>query len=133
NAAEVLTPTAYTSTIEARLQDMGDNGITPGPIVLATPTVMNQALVSSNIMFTNIVDILSSNRWYFAVRGFENSGIDRYDNWYVTTQPGPVAMVQGLTNQTMLQGRTATLNALVDGDGPYTYRWFQNGALIAGA
>jgi len=38
-----------------------------------------------------------------------------------------------LSNQTVLQGRSASFQALVDGDGPYTYQWFRNGVAIPGA
>src|SRR5205823_4919916 len=83
---------ANQSTVEASVQDMGVDGVTAGGIMLASP-----------IMATNIVDLVTSNRWYFGVRNIENGGIDYLDNIFVTTQPGPLALVTNLDNPTVAQ------------------------------
>jgi hypothetical protein len=109
-------------TIESTLQDMGISGTAAGAIVLSMPP---QA-------FT-IPDLVTSNRWYFGVRTSEQGGVDYLDNIYVTTQPGPLAVVVPVADAAVSQGKTAEFRALVDGDGPYTYQWFKNGTAIAGA
>jgi len=109
-------------TMDATLQDMGTDGITPGTNVL----VMIQQTQTN-------IDIVGATKLFFGIRTLENGGIDYIDNVYVTTTNGPVFFVQAPTNQTVLQGRTATFRALVDGDGPYTYQWYKNGVAIPGA
>ncbi|MEY2409829.1 MAG: hypothetical protein QOF48_2499, partial [Verrucomicrobiota bacterium] len=109
-------------TVEATVQDMGLTGLTAGPVVLAMPPLLQ----------TNF-DMVNQKNLYFAIRSFENGGNDYFDNVYVTTRTGPAAFVTGPASQTVLQGRTANFQALVDGDGPYTYQWNRNGVPIAGA
>ncbi len=108
-------------TIDASVVDMGDNGITPGATVLGL----------TGFAQTNI-DMIT-NKLYFILRNFENAGVDYMDNIYITTASGNVAFVQPLANQTVAQGQNASFQALVDGDGPYTYQWYKNGVAIPGA
>jgi uncharacterized repeat protein (TIGR01451 family) len=113
---------ANTYTVEASLQDMGANGQTPGAVVLAYPP-QNQANA----------DLVNARNLFFCIRGFENGGIDFWDNVYINTTNGPVFIVQPPQSQTVAQGRQVALRALVDGDGPYTYQWNKNGTPIPGA
>lgn len=113
---------ANTYSVEASLQEMGLNGTTPGSIVLAyAPT--NQA----------VADLVNARNLYLCVRGFENGGIDYWDNIHVQTTNGPAYFVGPPASQTAMQGRPAMFKAWVDGDGPYTYQWSKNGVPIPGA
>ncbi len=113
--------TANSFTVDASIQDWGTNGLVPGAVALAYSGTQ-----------TNL-DIVNHPRLLLSIRGFENRGLNYWDDIYVTTASGPIAFVQGIGNATVTQGKTATFRALVDGDGPYTYQWFKNGTAIPGA
>jgi hypothetical protein len=113
---------AGTYKVSYQLEDMGVNG-------LATPTIV--ASVAS-ISITN-ADVTAARNLYFVLRGQENTGLDYWDNVHVYSTPGNVAFVQELGDRTVLQGRTASYRAMVDGAGPYTYQWSKNGVPIPGA
>ncbi len=97
--------------IVAVLQDMGPLGTTPGAVVLTMSST------------TNTADIVQFKNVFLALRSFEDGGVDVRDNTYVWTTPGNIAFVQQPKNLTLTQGARGTFNAMVDGDGPYTYQW----------
>jgi len=110
-----------TLTIAATLRDMGANGTTAGAILQSYPpnVVSNSSLIAQKNMM-------------LAVRGSDNTGVENRDNIYAYATAGPVFFVQQPASQTVIHGRRATFRALVDGEGPYTYRWYRNGSLIGG-
>ena len=93
------------------LQDMGPLGTTPGATVLTMSST------------TNTADMVQMKNVYLALRSFEDGGVDIRDNTYVWTTPGNLAFVQQPKNLTLAQGGRGTFNAMVDGDGPYSYQW----------
>jgi hypothetical protein len=115
---------ANSYTVEASLQSMGPDGITPGPIVLAYAplTVVN-------------ADVVNQTNLFFAIRqsAGDQGGIDYLDNIFVTTATGPIAFVTQPSDVSVQEGRFTSFKAMVDGDGPYTYQWFKNGVAIPGA
>jgi hypothetical protein len=115
--------TANTLTIESSLQDMGLDGLTPGAIVLSYPPVS----------ITNPT-MVNQDKVYLAIRcANQNSGMDLWDNIYAHSATGDVAFVAQPSSPPVLQGRTATFHAQVNGDGPYSYQWNKNGTPITGA
>ena len=113
---------ANTYSVVGVLQDMGVDGATPGAIV--------SSMGPSNVVNA---DLVAAKNLYLAWRSFENCGADYFDNVVAYTTNGPIFFVQPPVSQTVLQGRTATFQALVDGAGPYAYQWYKNGSPIAGA
>ncbi|MBI5383836.1 MAG: HYR domain-containing protein [Verrucomicrobia bacterium] len=97
--------------IIASLQDMGPLGTTPG------------AVVASFMTTTNNCDIANFRNVYFALRSFEDGGVEARDNTYVWTTPGNLFFVEQPRSQTVLQGRRTQFKAMVDGEGPYSYQW----------
>jgi len=98
-------------TITASLQDMGAFGTTPG------------ATVASFTTTTNHGDIVNFKNVFFALRSFEDGGVDARDNTCVWTTPGDIFFVQEPMAQTVAQGDRAEFRAYVDGAGPYKYTW----------
>ena len=113
---------AGTYKLSYMLENMGADG-------LGAPLTVGSV---GPISITN-ADVTAAKNLYFVLRGQENCGLDYWDNVYVYSTPGNVAFVQELGNQNVLQGRTASFRALVDGAGPYTYVWSKNGVPIPGA
>jgi hypothetical protein len=121
NLTNVKVTAANSLDYGAVLQDMGANGTTPGAIVSAIGSrVVNADMVNENSVFADI-------------RFRETAGNDFMDNLSINTLDGPVVFLAHPENQTVLQGRPATLNAYIDGTPPYTYQWLKNGADIPGA
>ncbi|HEY0548246.1 MAG TPA: hypothetical protein VGF13_01515, partial [Verrucomicrobiae bacterium] len=112
-------------TVEAWMRDLGPFGTNYfGNIVLGYPP----------FTITN-ADVVNQTNLFFCIRNAngDQNGIDYMDNIFVTTATGPIAFVSPLSNVSVGEGATTTFKAMVDGDGPYTYQWYKNGAAIPGA
>lgn len=121
--ANIKDTTANSYTISISVQDMGADGLTPGDVVIATPAPVTVAQA----------DMVNASKLYFALRGFETTGVDLIDNISIETGSGALA-VQPLAATTVLpHGSRTTLYARVTGDGPYSYQWNRNGQPISGA
>jgi autotransporter-associated beta strand protein len=121
NLTNVKVTAANSFDYGAVLQDMGATGTTPGAIVSAIgQRVVNADMVNDNSVFADI-------------RYRETAGNDFIDNLSINTLDGPVVFLAHPENQTVLQGRPATINAYIDGTPPYTYQWIKDGADIPGA
>jgi autotransporter-associated beta strand protein len=115
--------TPDTFTVEAVLQDMGANGQTPGAIAQSYPP---------NVV--NNPDLVNQRNMFLALRcNGTATGADMWDNIHAYTSDGFLSFVAMPADQTVLQGRQATFQAQVDGQGPYTYQWSRNGVPIVGA
>lgn len=113
---------ANSYSVVGLLQDMGADGQTAGAVV----STLGPANVAN-------ADIVNARGMWLAWRSFEGTGADYIDNVAAYTSDGPVYSVRAPLSQTVLQGRQATFNVLVDGKGPYTYQWFKNGIAIPNA
>lgn len=114
--------TANSFTMEGTLQDMGADGMTAGAVVFTrTPVTLANA------------DLVNAKNVYLTIRGFENGGLENWDNIHAYATPGPIAWIAQPASTTVKQGQRAVLSALVDGQGPYAYQWYKNNELISGA
>jgi uncharacterized repeat protein (TIGR01451 family) len=114
---------ANTFAVSASLQDMGNNGATPGNVLMSySPT---------NIVNTSIVQ---QRNLHLVIRtARSDTGADHWDNIHASANSGPVYFVGQPLSQTVAQGGQATFHALVDGEGPYSYQWNKNNSPITGA
>ncbi len=111
-------------TMNATLQDMGPLGNSNGAIVLG---------LGGPLLMTNI-DIVNQTNLFFCLRNAgQQAGLDLWDNIFISTATGPIAFVAPVANASVLEGRSTTFQAMVDGDGPYTYQWYKNGTAIQDA
>lgn len=121
NLTNVKATAANSFDYGAILQDMGANGTTAGANVFAIGSrVVNADMVNDNSVFADI-------------RSRENAGNDFIDNFSINTLDGPVVVMSHPEDQTILQGRAATINAYIDGTPPFLYQWVKDGADIPGA
>ncbi|HWD93449.1 MAG TPA: GH92 family glycosyl hydrolase [Verrucomicrobiae bacterium] len=68
-----------------------------------------------------------------ALRGFQNAGIDAWDNFLVYTPASKPVITLPLANTNVMIGNPATFETLADGPGVFSYAWFTNGVMVSGA
>jgi uncharacterized repeat protein (TIGR03806 family) len=117
-------PGAGTYNAGCGIYDFGTNGLTQGTNIVTFSTVM---------VHTNAQDIATNTAVWPALRGYQNAGIDAWDNLLVfTTNSKPVFTIP-LTNSVLPLNQTATFVTLAEGPGNIAYAWYTNGTLVPGA
>lgn len=115
--------TANSYTLSISVEDMGSDGLTPSGTVIATPAPVS----------VTQADLVNSTKLYFALRGFETTGVDLVDNITIESSSGALAVQPLAATTTVAHGSSATLYARATGDGPYTYQWNRGATPIPGA
>ncbi|MBU6401101.1 MAG: hypothetical protein KGS61_12330, partial [Verrucomicrobia bacterium] len=110
-------------TAACGLYDFGVDGLTPGADVVTFATVRNN---------TGQMDVTVPAVWP-AFRGFQDAGLDAWDDFLGFTGQSPPVLTIALTNTTVTAGRSVVFNAHADGPGAITYAWYTNGIAVAGA
>src|SRR5206468_3905307 len=103
--------------------DYGLDGQTPGANRVTFSTLQSRAGQ----------DIATAPAVWPALRGWQNAGIDAWDNFLVFTANSLPVITVSLTNVTVPAGRAVTFNVLADGPGAISYAWYTNGILCSGA
>ncbi|MDB6065208.1 MAG: pyrrolo-quinoline quinone [Pedosphaera sp.] len=107
----------------AAIFDYGTDGLTPGANVVTFSTALNH---------TN-QDIAKLGSVWPALRGFQNAGVDAWDNFLVYTPGSKPVFTFPLTNSSIISGTTPTFKVLADGPGTISISWFTNGVLVPSA
>lgn len=103
--------------------DYGTDGLSPGANIVSFSTAESHTAQ----------DIAKLAAVWAGLRGFENAGIDAWDNFLVYTPASKPIITLPLANTNVMAGDPATFETLVDGPGAISYAWFTNGAAVAGA
>lgn len=106
------------------LYDYGTDGLTPGANVITFSTLQTHTAQPSIAGLSSV---------WAGLRGFQDAGLDAWDNFLVYTPSGLPVRTLSLTNTTVPVGQTATFKVLADGPGTITYAWYTNGSLVSGA
>ncbi|MDB6066991.1 MAG: hypothetical protein JWR26_3199, partial [Pedosphaera sp.] len=107
----------------AAIYDYGTDGLTPGANVVGFSTLRSHTAQ----------DIAKLTSVWPAIRGYQNAGVDVWDNFLVYTPASKPVFTIPLTNAAVAAGTTPTFQALAEGPGTISYAWFTNGVLAAGA
>src|SRR4029077_7176378 len=84
------------------IYDYGTDGLTPGTNIITFPT---------DTRHCGQTDVTIPAVWP-ALRGFQNGGIDAWDNFLLFTPSSPAIITLGLTNTTVAVGASAKFLAL---------------------
>ncbi len=99
---------------------------------------------------TNLIDVgnvtnatlggLTTNVWYYftvvAYDAFGDQAVPSNEIQYMATNQassGPPTILADLTSQNVTEGLNVSFQVSVSGTGPFSYQWFFNGAVLAGA
>jgi len=107
-------------TISGTFYDMGPLGVS-SPALLMT---FSPKIVTNLFSFGTTA--------YAYVKPNDAYGVDVVDNIAAWMTNGPATFVQPPTDQTVTAYRPATFKALMDGNPPFTYKWFTNGVAVTG-
>ena len=99
-----------------------------GPLGVSAPTLL---MTFTNWTLTNLFNPGTNMYAYFRT-GYSNGAV-AVDNFAAWMTNGPATFVQPPTDQTVTAYRPAIFKALMDGNPPFTYKWFTNGVAVAGA
>ncbi|HEX4263777.1 MAG TPA: GH92 family glycosyl hydrolase [Verrucomicrobiae bacterium] len=105
------------------LFDFGPDGLSPGSNIVSFSTAESHTAQ----------DIARLAAVWAGLRGFQNAGIDAWDNFLVYTPSSKPIITLPLANTNVAIGNPATFETLVDGPGVISYAWFTNGLIVSGA
>jgi predicted alpha-1,2-mannosidase len=106
------------------LFDYGTDGLTPGTNLLTFSTVR---------IHSTGQDIAKLAAVWPGLRGYQNAGLDAWDNFLVYTTNSLPLVTLSLTDTTAPIGEPSSFKALADGPGTIGFSWFTNGSLATGA
>ncbi len=114
-------PNGY-RVVTAQVRDFGASGTTPGAVLWIT----------NNIDLTNI-NLTADSTVYPAFRSTETAGADNLDNFAVSTMTGAPVITVAPVDQIVTAYRPVTFSVKVDGTPDFSFTWYTNDVLAAGA
>jgi hypothetical protein len=106
------------------IYDYGTDGLSPGANVVAFSTIQTH-LAQAEIAGIPLV--------WPTLRGYQNAGIDAWDNFLLFTAGSKPVLTLGLVGTNVPAGAPASFKALAEGPGTISYSWYTNGTLVGGA